>query len=301
MLFKLNIKTVLLVLALISNINTLTEWWENTKALELNTNNFFQYVSKDKPVVVKFYTKWCRYCKELAPAYDELVDYIEQSSKAGEVIIARIESNSNQQISMMYGVYSFPTIVYYNPNDKRPVSVYQGDRVLKGLWFWVYRNLPVKKRSERKSINKEMSNKIIIDSSATSSNKSNINNSLVKQEKELVQDNNVKYNNTMNSEVNVNTTYSKENNTHQRKTNNEKKIIINKMTNKLSTLEESLIDIESYLLKTKSEIYNQNESKKQVTRRIVYFIIFLMLFIISCFSYCVCKAFKNNKKHYHII
>ena len=42
--------------------------------VELTSGNFDEIVGKEKYVVVKFYTKWCRYCRIMAPEYEKLYE-----------------------------------------------------------------------------------------------------------------------------------------------------------------------------------------------------------------------------------
>lgn len=135
----------------------LKEWWEDSKAVELNSTNFKATLGNNKFLIVKFYTKWCHYCKILAPTYDQLVEKVQEKNKTDLVTISRLEANSNNEIAMIYGIYSFPTIVMFDKSGK-PVSLYEGSRTVPGLWFWLNRVLPAVKRNERKIIYKNNEN-----------------------------------------------------------------------------------------------------------------------------------------------
>ena len=87
---------------LINYVFSLKEWWEDSKAVELNSNNFKTTLGNNKFLVVKFYTKWCHYCKLLAPTYDLLVDKIHEKNKTDLITISRLEANANNEISMLY-------------------------------------------------------------------------------------------------------------------------------------------------------------------------------------------------------
>jgi len=99
----------------ISQINSLSEWWEHTNAVELTNDNFFDYVGKDKYVIVKFFTKWCHYCKKMSPQYEKLHDYYQ--NKREDLIIARVECSENEYLALQYKIPSYPTVAMFYPQN----------------------------------------------------------------------------------------------------------------------------------------------------------------------------------------
>jgi thiol-disulfide isomerase/thioredoxin len=148
--------------------------------LELNNDNFFETVGKDKYVVVKFYTRWCGYCRQMAPEYDKLFDYY--SEKRNDVVISRIEASINEDISFKYGIFSFPIVVIFRPGETNIGDVFKGQRVMTVMAEWIDKNSPTKKeelKSKQETIdeNKLDQNMII---------KAKINNTLVTDEIEFL-------------------------------------------------------------------------------------------------------------------
>lgn len=109
--------------------------------LELTSDTFDNYVGSDKYALVEFYTKWCRYCKDLAPEYEKLYEHYKQHRQ--DVIISRIEGGANYAVLARYGIQSFPIIALFIPGDKRIKNVYQGPRTFERFNEWITALCPV--------------------------------------------------------------------------------------------------------------------------------------------------------------
>jgi thiol-disulfide isomerase/thioredoxin len=118
---------------------SLKEWWEDTAALELKSDNYWDIVGKEKYVVVKFYTKWCKYCREMAPEYEKIVDLLK---KRKDVIVARLDGGTHEDVVVKYGIYSFPVVVLFEPGSVNGIAVYQGERKVNLMSKWVEINAP---------------------------------------------------------------------------------------------------------------------------------------------------------------
>jgi thioredoxin 1 len=76
---------------------------------ELTDSNFESEVLKsDRPVLVDFWAEWCGPCKMLAPTIDKIAnDY------AGKVKVGKIDTDSNREVSMKYGISAIPTVILF--------------------------------------------------------------------------------------------------------------------------------------------------------------------------------------------
>jgi len=76
-------------------------------ALELTDNNFQGEVIDNSGVtVIDFWAEWCGPCKMVSPIIDELATEYEGKAKVGKVDV-----DTNQDVSMKYGIRSIPTIL----------------------------------------------------------------------------------------------------------------------------------------------------------------------------------------------
>jgi protein disulfide-isomerase-like protein len=70
-----------------------------------------------KDVLVEFYAPWCGHCKRLAPDYEKVGQAFAAESN---VVIAKIDSDSNKNSGGKYGVTGFPTIKWFGKDNKTP-------------------------------------------------------------------------------------------------------------------------------------------------------------------------------------
>jgi thioredoxin 1 len=67
-----------------------------------------QVLKNELPVVVDFWAPWCGPCKMVAPILDKLaVEY------DGKVVIAKVNTDDEQQHAMQFGVQGIPTMMFF--------------------------------------------------------------------------------------------------------------------------------------------------------------------------------------------
>ena len=59
------------------------------------------------PVVVDFWAPWCGPCKMVAPTLDKLAKEL-----AGKVLIAKVNTDNDNQWAQKYGVQGIPTMLF---------------------------------------------------------------------------------------------------------------------------------------------------------------------------------------------
>ena len=73
------------------------------------TDSTFQTAVIDRshtvPVVVDFWAEWCGPCRQLGPVIERLVD-----ARAGKVELAKIDVDTNPEVSRRYGIQSIPAV-----------------------------------------------------------------------------------------------------------------------------------------------------------------------------------------------
>lgn len=75
--------------------------------VEFTDDNFkAEAIESDVPVLVDFWAEWCQPCKIIAPTIEQLAqDY------AGRVKVGKVDTDSNREVSIEYGISSIPTVI----------------------------------------------------------------------------------------------------------------------------------------------------------------------------------------------
>jgi thioredoxin 1 len=76
---------------------------------EFTDQNFDNEVLKSsEPVLVDFWAEWCGPCRMLAPTIEKLAE-----SYAGKVKVGKLDTDSNRDTAMKYGISAIPTVILF--------------------------------------------------------------------------------------------------------------------------------------------------------------------------------------------
>ncbi|KPX42809.1 putative Thioredoxin [Pseudomonas syringae pv. helianthi] len=95
---------------------------ETAYIFDATTANFDQLVidkSFDQPVLVDFWAEWCAPCKVLMPLLQQITE-----SYQGELLLAKVNCDIEQDIVARFGIRSLPTVVLFK--DGQPVDGFAG-------------------------------------------------------------------------------------------------------------------------------------------------------------------------------
>jgi hypothetical protein len=90
----------------------------------------------------------------MAPEYDLFHENLLKSRD--DVIVARLEGSINEDISMIYEIFSFPKIVLFEPNSPDIKANFSGKRVADVMEKWIEKVAPkIEKKNPTQEVNKE--------------------------------------------------------------------------------------------------------------------------------------------------
>lgn len=80
---------------------------------EFTDSNFdTEVLGAAEPVLVDFWAEWCMPCRILAPTIDDVAD-----EHAGKVKVGKVDTESNRDISMKYGISAIPTVIIFKGGE----------------------------------------------------------------------------------------------------------------------------------------------------------------------------------------
>ncbi|MEJ5244277.1 MAG: thioredoxin [Bacteroidota bacterium] len=71
-----------------------------------------------KPAIIDFYADWCGPCKMVSPILEEIAKEYE-----GLIDIYKIDTEAEQELAMVFGIRSIPSILFIPVNDRPQMAV----------------------------------------------------------------------------------------------------------------------------------------------------------------------------------
>lgn len=90
--------------------------------IDVTNENFASTVEQEGIVLVDAWAEWCGPCKQFAPIYEQASDRHE------DVVFAKLDTDSNQEVSAALGIQSIPTLFLFRDG----ILLFQNPGVIPG-------------------------------------------------------------------------------------------------------------------------------------------------------------------------
>lgn len=77
-----------------------------------------EVINSDKPAIVEFWAEWCKPCKAMAPAIEELAHKYQ-----GRIKIVQMNVDKNHETPARFGIRSIPALIFFKWGDTKQIII----------------------------------------------------------------------------------------------------------------------------------------------------------------------------------
>jgi thioredoxin len=108
--------------------------------LELDSDNFAQYVKDDSNIIIKFTAPtWCGPCKRMAPEYHKAEEFMNEIKS--NLVFSFLDVDDNSELASKYEISSLPTLVLIK--DGKEVDRHKGGLDCKDILLFIGKHFDV--------------------------------------------------------------------------------------------------------------------------------------------------------------
>lgn len=101
------------------------------QVLEVNSDNYDDLViNSDTPVLLDITATWCKYCKVIMPAIDDIAD-----EYCGRLKVCTADVDKFPEVADMFGICSVPSIILINKHECTAMKGTPTSNVQIGNWL----------------------------------------------------------------------------------------------------------------------------------------------------------------------
>ena len=125
---------------------------DSPNIIDVTQSNFTEVVlegSQERPVLVDFWADWCQPCQMLTPVLTKIVE-----EHDGRVILAKVNSDQQQELAAQFGIRSLPTVLIFR--HRKPVDQFMGVQPESAIRALLSRHLPRDSDTQRMAAREQL-------------------------------------------------------------------------------------------------------------------------------------------------
>ncbi|KAF8819132.1 protein disulfide isomerase [Cardiosporidium cionae] len=107
---------------------------DKTNVVELEEEEFSEYIASNSPVLVMFYSPQCGFCQKMKPDFENAAIELSKLGAAGK--LAKVDGTENRELISKHGIQGYPSLKLFQDSN---VIEYRGGRTSEEIVKWFLR------------------------------------------------------------------------------------------------------------------------------------------------------------------